>query len=282
VVRPARRRILVGQLKERYRVSTRRACMAMRFCRSSMYYHAKLVAMNETLRRRIQEIAGARIRYGYRRIHVLLRREGWSVNVKRVHRLYRQDGLSLRAKAPKRRRSAQQRQPRSLAVRPNQVWTMDFMHDRLAGERACNVRVLTVVDEFTRECLALEVASSYRASDVIAVLSQLVKRRGAPQAIRCDNGAEFTATAFDQWAYWNQITIEFSRPGKPTDNAFIESFNGSVRRELLNASWFDTLDGARRALRAWRGDYIEDRPHRSLANKTPQEFALSVSEGQAD
>jgi putative transposase len=281
VVKPARRRILVGHLQERYRVSMRRACMAMRFCRSSVYYRGKRVVLDETLRTRITEIASTRIRYGYRRIHVLLRREGWTVNVKRVHRLYRQEGLSLRAKAPKRRRSAQQRQPRALALRANQVWTMDFMHDRLAGDRGYNVRVLTVVDEFTRECLALEVAPSYRASDVIGVLTQLVKQRGAPQAIRCDNGAEFTATAFDQWAYWNQITIEFSRPGKPTDNAFIESFNGSVRKELLNASWFDTLDDARRALRAWRRDYNENRPHRSLANKTPQEFALAALEGQA-
>jgi putative transposase len=195
------RRGLVGHLKERYRISFRRACCAMRFCRSSMYYRGKLVALNETLRTRIKEIAGVRIRYGYRRVHVLLRRLGWSVNVKRVRRLYRQEGLSLRAKAPKRRRSAQQRQPRTLAIRANQIWTMDFMHDRLAGHPTRPVRVLTVVDEFTRECLALEVERGFRAHDVIDVLTRLVLRRGAPQAVRCDNGAEFTATAFDQWAY---------------------------------------------------------------------------------
>ena len=243
-----------------------------------MYYRSKYSAFNETLRARIKEIAGVRIRYGYRRIHVLLCREGWAVNVKRVRRLYRAEGLSLRAKAPKRRRSAQHRQPRAIATQPNQVWTMDFMHDRLATQPTRKLRMLTVVDEFTRECLALEVARGFRAHDVIAVLTRLVMRRGAPQAIRCDNGAEFTATAFDQWAYWNQITVEFSRPGKPTDNAFIESFNGSVRRELLNASWFDTLDQARRAARVWRRDYNENRPHRSLANKTPQEFALAALE----
>jgi putative transposase len=165
-----------------------------------MYYRRKWTALNESLCHRIKEIAGARVRYGYRRIHVLLRREGWTINVKRVHRLYRQEGLSLRAKAPKRRRSAQQRQPRTLVFRANQIWTMDFMHDRLAGDVRRNVRVLTVADEFTRECLALAVAHGFRASDVIGVLAQVVKRRGAPQAIRCDNGAEFTATASDQWA----------------------------------------------------------------------------------
>jgi putative transposase len=206
-----------------------------------MRYKAKLAPFNEALRQRIKEIASARVRYGFRRVHVLLQRDGWVVNVKRVRRLYRQEGLSLRARAPKRKRAAQMRQPQYVPLAANEVWCMDFMHDRLGGADRRAIRLLTCVDVFTRECLALEVASGFRAGDVINVLSKIVAKRGRPQAIRCDNGTEFTATAFDQWAYANSIMIDYSRPGKPTDNAFIESFNGRVRQELLNASWFDTM-----------------------------------------
>ena len=275
-MKPAGRRTLVGHLRDRYKISQRRACDAMRFCRASIRYHGRIAPLNEALLKRIKEIAAVRVRYGFRRIHVLVRREGWLVNIKRVLRLYRQEGLSLRARAPKRRRSAQQRQPQYIPTAANEVWCMDFMHDRLATEDRRPIRLLTVVDVFTRECLVLEVARGFRAHDVTAALSRVVARRGRPQAIRCDNGTEFTATAFDQWAYANSITIDYSRPGKPTDNAFIESFNGRVRQELLNASWFATLDSARRAARAWRRDYNENRPHRSLGNKTPEEFAATA------
>lgn len=147
------------------------------------------------------------------------------------------------------------------------------MHDRLTSGR--KIRLLTVVDTFSRECLALDVRHGFSADDVISVLRHVVADRGLPQTIRCDNGTEFTATRFDQWAYWNRIEIDFSRPGKPTDNAFIESFNGSVRRELLNPSWFDTVEQARREAGVWRRDYNEIRPHRSLDNKSPKEFALA-------
>ena len=150
------------------------------------------------------------------------------------------------------------------------------MHDRLAGDHHRPFRLLTIVDIFTRECLALEVATGFRARNVVHVLSRLVARRGAPIAIRCDQGTEFTAEALDQWAYNNRIELDFSRPGKPTDNAFIEAFNASVRKELLNTSWFDTLEGVRQAARAWRREYNEVRPHRSLANLTPKAFALSA------
>lgn len=273
-MKPTARRLLVGHLKERYRVSERHACIATRFCRASIRYRGKLSALNAALLARIKEIASARIRYGYRRVHVLLRREGWSVNVKRVARLYRVEGLSLREKTHKRRKSANVRQPRTVVTAPNQVWSLDFMHDRLANEARRAYRLLTIVDVHTRERLALEPAFAFRAIDVIAVLNKIIARRGCgPQSIRCDNGTEFTATAFDQWAYANDVIIDYSRPGKPTDNAFIESFNGRVRQELLNGAWFTSLEEVRRACRAWGRDYNENRPHRSLGNITPAEFA---------
>jgi putative transposase len=153
---------------------------------------------------------------------------------------------------------------------------MDFMHDRLMDDRHRPFRLLTVVDIFTRECLALEVATGFRARSVVEILARLVSARGTPNAIRCDQGTEFTAEALDQWAYNNRIELDFSRPGKPTDNAFIEAFNASVRKELLNTSWFDTLESVRRATRAWRREYNEVRPHRSLANKTPEAFARAA------
>ena len=228
------------------------------------------------MRARIKELAAARVRYGYRRIWVLLQREGWQVNPKRVARLYRLEGLSLRAKAPKRRRSCAVRRIRLAATAPNQVWSMDFMHDRLMGEKRRPFRLLTIVDIFTRECLGLEAAPGFRAQKVVEVLARLVATRGKPIAIRCDQGTEFTAEALDQWAYNNGIELDFSRPGKPTDNAFVESFNASVRKELLNTSWFDTIQAARSAARTWRREYNEIRPHRSLANQTPKAFAASA------
>jgi putative transposase len=242
---------LAGELQEEYGASMRRICATMRFNRKSMQYKLKVSPINEALRARIKEISQARVRYGYRRIHVLLKREGWTVNHKRIARLYTQEGLNLRAKGPKRRRRSAVMRVRIAPTQPNHVWCMDFMHDRLVGDARKAFRLLTVIDIFTRECLALEV-------------------------IRCDQGTEFTAEALDQWAYNNRIELDFSRPGKPTDNAFAESFNASVRKELLNTSWFDTLGMARRAARSWRKDYNEVRPHRSLANKTPSAFALSA------
>ena len=268
-------------MQERYRISERRVSTTFRFNRSSLQYTARRNELNEVLRAKIKELAAVRIRYGYRRLSVLLRREGWKVNDKRVHRLYRQEGLSLRAKATKRRRRSAAVRVRIAPTGPNTVWSMDFMHDRLMGDRRQPFRILTIVDIVTRECLALEVAPGFRAGSVIHVLSRVVQQRGTPVAIRCDQGTEFTAEALDQWAYANKIELDFSRPGKPTDNAFIESFNASVRKELLNTRWFGSLQEARRAARSWRREYNEDRPHRSLSNKTPQAFAASAKEARS-
>lgn len=257
-------------------MSQRRVSLALRFNRSSLQYKPKLNVANEVLRARTKELAQSRVRYGYRRIHVLLKREGWDVNAKRVARLYTQEGLNLRAKGPKRRRRSAAQRIRLAPTGPNQVWSMDFMHDRLRGEISRKFRLLNVVDIYTRECLVLEVARGFTAHDVVRLLSRVVVQRGAPTALRWDQGTEFTAEALDQWAYNNRIELDFSRPGKPTDNAFVESFNASVRKGLLNTSWFATLEDARRAARPWQHEYNEIRPHRSLANQTPKAFALSA------
>jgi putative transposase len=188
------------------------------------------------LKSRIQEIANIRIRYGYLRIHALLRREGWQVNLKRVYRLYREMGLSLRMKRPRRHRTAKRRFEREVPSRPNHVWSMDFVSDALYnGQR---FRALTVVDAFTRECLAIEVDQGIKGEQVATVMERLRLERCAPATIRVDNGPEFISKALDAWAYQSGVTLDFSRPGKPTDNAYIESFNARLREECLNVNWF--------------------------------------------
>jgi putative transposase len=199
---------------------------------------------------RIKEIAATRVRYGYRRIHVLLRREGWPINAKTVYRLYREMGLQLRNKTPKRRVKAKLREERRPATRPNETWAMDFVHDQLATGR--RLRVLTIIDTFSRFSPAIEPRFTFRAPDVVEILEQVGWQIGFPKAIRVDQGSEFVSRDLDLWAYQRGVTLDFSRPGKPTDNAFIESFNGKFRAECLNAHWFMSLDDARRKCEAWR------------------------------
>ena len=222
------------------------------------------------LTERINEIAATRVRYGYRRIHVLLRREGWPVNAKRVYRLYRELGLKLRNKTPKRRVRAKLRSDRCSATRSNETWAMDFVHDQLATGR--KLRVLTILDIFSRFSPALEPRFNFSGADVVRVLEEVCKEVGFPAAIRVDQGSEFVSRDLDLWAYQRGVTLDFSRPGKPTDNAFIESFNGKFRAECLNAHWFMTLDDARRKCEAWRRDYNEERPHSAIGNKVPIEL----------
>jgi len=261
--------VAVAWAQQAYRLSQRRACRALGAVRSSVQYIA-IRPPQTALRTRIREIAEVRVSYGYRRIQVLLRREGWRVNHKRTYRLYREDGLSLRKKRPKRRRMALARQPRAAATRPNERWSMDFMADALANGQ--KLRVLTVVDTYTRECIALEAAAHFRGQDVAAILSRIAVTRGLPQTISVDNGTEFTSRAFDHWAYTHHVQLDFSRPGKPTDNASIESFNASVRRECLSQHYFSTLAEAQVVLGIYRDDFNEQRPHSSLGHKTPAEF----------
>jgi putative transposase len=235
VLRPGERRPWVEWARAVYQVSVRRACLVGGFSRSSIVYRSRRPPQ-EALRRRIRELAAVRISYGYRRLHVLLRREGWPINAKRVYRLYLEEGLGLKRKKPKRRRAATARQDKESVTRPNERWAMDFMHDMFFDGR--KLWVLTVINVFTRECLALKVRQSFRGEHVAEVLSDLVARRGKPQTIQCDQGTEFTSMALDHWAYWNQIGLSFSRPGRPGDNARNEAFNGLVRRECLWQHYF--------------------------------------------
>jgi putative transposase len=247
-------------------VSIRRACRVLGTDTSTYHYKGKR-ASQAGLTKRIKEIAETRVRYGYRRIHVLLRREGWPVNAKRIYRLYKDLGLQLRNKTPKCRVKAKLRDDRRPAVQANETWAMDFVHDQLATGK--KIRVLTMVDTFTRFAPAIEPRFSFKAADVVEVLERVGREHGFPKAIRVDQGTEFVSRDLDLWANQRGVTLDFSRPGKPTDNAFIESLNGKFRAECLNAHWFMSLDDARAKCEAWRRDYNEVRPHSAIGNKPP-------------
>ena len=254
-----------------WKVSIRRACEVLRTDTSTYHYKSRR-GDQAGLSKRIREIAQTRVRYGYRRIHVLLRREGWRVNAKKIYRLYRESGLQLRNKVPKRRVKAKLREDRCAATRANETWAMDFVHDQLATGR--KLRVLTVVDTFTRFAPAIVPRFSFKALDVVAVLDEVCADIGLPTTIRVDQGSEFVSRELDLWAYMRGVVLDFSRPGKPTDNAFIESLNGKFRAECLNAHWFLSLEDARRKMEDWRRDYNEHRPHSAIGNKRPIELMI--------
>ena len=222
------------------------------------------------MKKRIKEIAEVRVRYGYRRIHTLLRREGWEVNAKRVYRLYKQMGLQLRNKTPKRRVKAKLRDDREAATSPGEVWAMDFVHDQLATGR--KLRILTIVDTWWRYSPGIDPRFSYKGEDVVQILERICARTGYPKTIRVDQGSEFISRDMDLWAYQKGVTLDFSRHGKPTDNAFIESFNGKFRQECLNTRWFLTLDDPRQKMEDWLRDYNEVQPHSAIGNKPPIEM----------
>lgn len=210
------------------------------------------------------------MRYGYRRLHVLLRREGWTVNHKRIYRLYRLEGLALRRRCRRKRTSATRVIPPQ-ASRPNERWSMDFVTDTLAsGQR---FRALTLVDNVSRVSPAIEVGISLTARHVVQVLDRLKATHGLPQRIAVDNGPEFISKALDTWAHENGVQLEFSRPGKPTDNAFIESFNGRLRHDCLNQHWFHSIAEARTIIDAWRVDYNQHHPHSALGYRVPATVA---------
>ena len=245
---------------------------------TSTYHYKGRRGDQAGLRKRVREIAETRVRYGYRRIHVLLRREGWQVNAKRIYRLYREQGLQLRNKVPKRRVKAKLREGRSAATQMNEIWAMDFVHDHLATGR--KLRVLTVVDTFTRFSPAIVPGFSFKAADVVAVLERVCEGVGYPKTIRVDHGSEFVSRELDLWAYTRGVVLDFSRPGKPTDNAFIESLNGKFRAECLNAHWFLSLEDARSKMEDWRRHYNEERPHSAIGNRRPIELMIRPTAGQ--
>ena len=250
----------------------RRACQATGFPRPTHHYQARREPQ-EPLRLRLRELATSRVRYGYRRLHVLLRREGWAVNLKRVYRLYRLERLTLRRKNPRRRVSSRHRDDRPAVEAANQAWAMDFLGDALADGR--KLRILAVIDLFTRECLTIRVGTRFTSGQVSEVMAEVASGRGVPREVRVDNGPEFAGRMLDLWAHLNGVTLDFSRPGKPTDNGFIESFNGRLREECLNQGYFTSPEDAREKLEAWRVDYNEVRPHRALGYLAPKEFAAT-------
>jgi putative transposase len=270
VVKPSRRRPLVDHLRDHYRTSERHACQVLRVVRGTYRYQSHQKPWTE-LRARIRELAQARVRYGYRKLRVLLHREGWKVGHYLVYRLYQEEGLVLKRPSSRKRKAIRHREERFVATAPNQAWSLDFVSDPL--EDGTRFRSLTILDVYTRECVALEAGQSLKGEDVVRVLDRLKQQRGVPKLLFCDNGAEFTSQVMDLWAYQNGVKIDFSRPGKPTDNAYVESFNGTFRAECLNAHWFRTLEEARMLISRWRQEYHDSRPHRALGERTPSEFA---------
>ncbi len=256
-------------MRREYAFSQRRACGLMTMAVSSYRYQSR--RCDEPLRTRLVELAREKPRFGYRRLHVLLGRSGEHVNHKRVHRVYRAAGLMIRRK--KRKHCARVGQPLRVWTAANQEWALDFVRDAVECGRA--IRVLSVVDAYTRECLALEVDTSFASRRVTRVLDGIVAERGRPQAIRCDNGPELTSRHFLAWCVERQIELVHIQPGKPTQNAHVESFHGRLREECLSVSWFQNLFDARRKIAAWKIEYNEERPHSSLGYRTPKEFAAA-------
>ncbi len=269
MVGPQAEREAVRVVREEARLSERHACGLIGMHRGSWRYRPR-ERDDAALRTRLRELAGERPRFGYRRLHVLLCRAGVQVNHKRVYRLYREEGLAMRRRKRKRFR-AEARVPLALPKTVNAVWTMDYTHDELASGR--KFRTLNLMDGYTREALAIEVDTSLPGLRVVRVLERLREMRGTPAAIQVDNGTEFTSRVVDQWAYQHGVALHFIERGKPTQNAFIESFNGKFRDECLNQNWFTDLADARRIIEAWRVDYNTVRPHSSLGYRTPVEFA---------
>src|SRR5579871_5347190 len=261
----------VEQIQQEYAFSQERSCGLLAVAVSS--YPSQSRRSDEPLRARLVELARCKPRFGYRRLHVLLRREGEAVNHKRVHRVYREAGLGLRRK--KRKHCVRVGQPLRAWTAANQEWALDFVHDAVGCGRA--IRVLSVVDGYTRECLALEVDTSFASRRVTRVLEAILAERGVPQVIRCDNGPELTSRHFLAWCIERKIELVHIQPGRPMQNGRVESFHGKLRDECLRVSWFGNLFEARRKIVAWRTEYNQERPHSSLGYRTPAEFASEAA-----
>lgn len=265
----AARRAAVAEARSRHpEISERHACRTIGCALSSQRYRSRRDPRPE-LRSRLRELAHERVRWGYRRLHVLLGREGVVVNRKCVYRIYREEGLAVRRK--KRKRTAVARQPLPAPTRLNEGWGMDFVSDVLRGGR--RFRILNVLDVLSREGLASEVDTSLPAKRVVQALDEIAVERGYPAWITLDNGPEFQSAALDAWAHEHGVRLAFIDPGKPIQNAVVESYNGRMRDECLNVNWWSTVEEARRGIGAHRVDYNEVRPHGSLNDRTPSEFA---------
>jgi putative transposase len=261
--------LAVSHVRESLGLSERRACRLVDIS-SSVYRYRPKSDNDEILRKRLRELAEQRKRFGSPRLHILLKREGLVVNHKRTERLYHEEGLALRKKR-RRKGAAGARVVIPFPQRTNERWSMDFVTDSIITGR--RFRALTVVDDYSRECPAIEVDTSLGGRRVVAVLEKLAGIRGLPEVITIDNGPEFASRALDEWAYCKGVRLSFIRPGKPMENAYIESFNGRFRDECLNTNWFISLKHAREVIEEWRKDYNEVRPHSSLKGATPKEYA---------
>lgn len=278
---PAVRRQAVAHVCQAHDVSERRACHALGLDRSTIRYRSRRPD-DAAVRQRIRELASERRRFGYRRLHFLLKKEGVVMNQKRFRRLYRAEGLQVR-KRNGRKRALGMRAPLAVPSRPNERWSLDFVSDSFTDGR--RFRILAVVDDCTRECLALVADTSLSGGRVARELDAIIARRGLPKTCLSDNGTELTSMAILTWSRSRAVDWHYIQPGKPQQNAFIESFNARLRDECLNETLFSTLGEARAVLARWRRDYNQVRPHSALSNQTPEEFhthhlALAVTNDQ--
>ncbi len=251
--------------------SARKACLLVGLCRAS-YAYRPVARDDDELRQKIRDLAHQRRRFGCPRIHVMLRRAGMVINHKRTERIYQEEGLSLR-KRKRKKTAAVARVTLPEPQRANEMWSMDFVTDSIVTGR--RFRALAIVDQYSRECPAIEVDTSLGGARVVAVLDRLGETRGLPQTITSDNGPEFAGRKLDEWAYRRGIKLNFIRPGKPIENAYAESFLGRLRDECLNENWFLSMNHAREVIESWRKDYNGARPHSSLGGLTPQEYAAN-------
>jgi putative transposase len=273
VVTPGAKRLAVAHLKDAHDVSERRACTVLNIDRSTVRYRSRR-GDDADLRKAIRRISSDRRRFGYRRIHVMLRREGFEVNIKKVRRIYAEERLQVRRRGG-RKRALGTRKPMVLPDGPNQRWSLDFVSDRFTDGR--RFRILAVVDDFTRENLALVADTSLSGLRMTRELSRIAASRGLPGTIVSDNGTEMTSMAVLKWCQETSVEWHYIAPGKPTQNAFIESFNGRLRDEYLNETLFSSINDARDGLEEWRNDYNRHRPHSALGNLTPLEFAEKIN-----
>jgi putative transposase len=272
-LKPRVKRLAVSHVRESLGLSERKACLLVNIS-PSVYRYKPKADNDDKLRKRLRELAAQRKRFGSPRLHILLKREGLVINHKRTERLYREEGLALKRKR-RRKGAAGARVMMPAPRRANEHWSMDFVTDSIVtGHR---FRALAIVDDYSRECPAIEVDTSLGGRRVVNVLEKLVETRGLPEIITMDNGPEFAGRALDEWAYRKGVKLNFIRPGKPIENAFAESFIGRLRDECLNTNWFISLKHARITIEDWRIDYNEVRPHSSLNGSTPKEYATETA-----